>query len=90
MRVKLKGVNIDILQTYFYFTVNAVCQHNLTLFYCSTGRPSIDPELMILMLLLGHVMGIRSERRLCEEVYLNLVYRWFCRLDLGDGVPDYS
>ena len=50
------------------------------------GRPSIDPELMIRMLIVGYCFGIRSERRLCEEVHLNLAYRWFCRLGLdGDG-----
>jgi transposase len=43
------------------------------------GRPSIDPDLMIRMLIIGYCMGIRSERRLCEEVHLNLAYRWFCR-----------
>ncbi len=59
-------------------------------FYSSTGRPSIDPELMIRMLIVGYCMGIRSERRLCEEVHLNLAYRWFCRLDLTDAVPDHS
>ena len=59
-------------------------------FYSSGGRPSIDPELMIRMLLLGYCMGIRSERRLCEEVHVNLAYRWFCRLDLTDAVPDHS
>lgn len=59
-------------------------------FYSSTGRPSIDPELMIRMLLIGYCMGIRSERRLCEEVHLNLAYRWFCRLDLTDPIPDHS
>ena len=48
-------------------------------FYSETGRPSIDPELMIRMLIIGYCMGIRSERRLCEEVHLNLAYRWFCR-----------
>ena len=58
--------------------------------YSSTGRPSVDPELMIRMLLAGYVMGIRSERRLCEEVHLNLAYRWFCRLDLTDPIPDHS
>jgi len=62
----------------------------LTSFYSSIGRPSIDPELIIRMLLVGYCMGIRSERRLCEEVHLNLAYRWFCRLDLGDAVPDHS
>ena len=59
-------------------------------FYSHTGRPSIDPELLIRMLLVGYCLGIRSERRLCEEVHLNLAYRWFCRLDLADAVPDHS
>ena len=59
--------------------------------YCSeAGRPSIDPELMIRMLLVGYCYGIRSERRLCEEVHLNLAYRWFCRLGLDGDVPDHS
>jgi len=62
----------------------------LASYYSSTGRPSIDPELMIRMLLVGYCMGIRSERRLCQEVHLNLAYRWFCRLDLCDAVPDHS
>ena len=59
-------------------------------FYSHTGRPSVDPELLIRMLLVGYCFGIRSERRLCEEVHLNLAYRWFCRLDLTDRVPDHS
>ena len=59
-------------------------------YYSHQGRPSIDPELMIRMLLLGYAMGIRSERRLCEEAHLNLAYRWFCRLDLTDPIPDHS
>ncbi len=63
---------------------------HLAPFYSAMGRPSIDPELMIRMLLVGYVMGIRSERRLCEEVHLNLAYRWFCRLDLTDPIPDHS
>ncbi len=46
-------------------------------FYSDIGRPSVDPELMIRMLLIGYIMGIRSERRLCDEVHLNLAYRWF-------------
>ena len=62
----------------------------LASFYSSTGRPSVDPELMIRMLLIGYCYGIRSERRLCEEVHLNLAYRWFCRLGLEGGVPDHS
>src|ERR671910_2205675 len=59
-------------------------------FYSGIGRPSIDPELMIRMLIIGYCFGIRSERRLCEEVHLNLAYRWFCRLGLEGGVPDHS
>jgi transposase-like protein DUF772 len=59
-------------------------------FYSSTGRPSVDPELMIRMLMVGYCYGIRSERRLCEEVHLNLAYRWFCGLGLEGQVPDHS
>ena len=59
-------------------------------FYSEIGRPSIDPELMIRMLIVGYCFGIRSERRLCEEVHLNLAYRWFCRLGLDGDVPDHS
>jgi transposase len=59
-------------------------------FYSHTGRPSIDPELMLRMLIVGYCFGIRSERRLCEEVSLNLAHRWFCRLGLEDEVPDHS
>lgn len=59
-------------------------------FYSHTGRPSVDPEPMIRMLIVGYCFGIRSERRLCEEVHLNLAYRWFCRLGLEDAVPDHS
>ena len=65
-------------------------RRELTPFYSSTGRPSIDPELMIRMLIIGYCFGIRSERRLCEEVHLNLAYRWFCRLGLNAPVPDHS
>ena len=59
-------------------------------YYSDVGRPSIDPELMIRMLIAGYCFGIRSERRLCEEVHLNLAYRWFCRLGLNGDVPDHS
>ena len=65
-------------------------RRELVPFYSPIGRPSIDPELMIRMLLVGYIMGIRSERRLCQEVHLNLAYRWFCRLDLTDPIPDHS
>ena len=59
-------------------------------FYSTIGRPSIDPDLMLRMLIVGYCMGIRSERRLCDEVHLNLAYRWFCRLGLDGKVPDHS
>lgn len=59
-------------------------------FYSHTGRPSIDPELMIRMLLVGYCYGIRSERRLCEEINYNLAYRWFCGMGLEDDVPNHS
>src|SRR4029077_11377564 len=65
-------------------------RRHLATFYSHTGRPSIDPELIVRMLLVGYCFGIRSERRLCEEVHLNLAYRWFCRLGLEDEVPDHS
>ncbi len=65
-------------------------REHLRPYYSETGRPSIDPELMIRMLLIGYTHGIRSERRLCEEVHLNLAYRWFCRLGLDGAVPDHS
>jgi transposase len=63
---------------------------HLAPFYSETGRPSIDPELLIRILIIGYCFGIRSERRLCEEVHLNLGYRWFCRLGLDGDVPDHS
>ena len=72
-----------------FVDLSGIRQH-LAPFYSNTGRPSIDPELLIRMLLVGYCLGIRSERRLCEEVHLNLAYRWFCRLDLTDRVPDHS
>jgi transposase len=65
-------------------------RRQLAPFYSSTGRPSVDPELMIRMLIIGYCFGIRSERRLCDEVHLNLAYRWFCRLGLEGQVPDHS
>ena len=65
-------------------------RRELAPFYSTMGRPSIDPELMIRMLIVGYCFGIRSERRLCEEVHLNLAYRWFCRLGLDGDVPDHS
>ena len=63
---------------------------HLAPYYSETGRPSVCPELMIRMLLIGYCLGIRSERRICEEVHLNLAYRWFCRLGLDGSIPDHS
>lgn len=65
-------------------------REHLRPYYSEMGRPSKDPELMIRMLLVGYCFGIRSERRLCEEVHLNLAYRWFCRLGLDGDIPDHS
>src|ERR1700694_422551 len=65
-------------------------RQELAPFYSEMGRPSIDPELRTRMLIVGSCFGIRSERRLCEEVHLNLAYRWFCRLGLDGGVAAHS
>src|SRR5215469_3163482 len=62
----------------------------LKFYYSDIGRPSIDPELMIRMLIVGYCYGTRSERMLCQEVELHLAYRWFCKLDLDDKVPHHS
>ena len=59
-------------------------------YYSNLGRPSIDPVLMIRMLILGYVLAIRSERLLCREVQVNLAYRWFCGLSIEDKIPDHS
>ncbi|MBY0252625.1 MAG: transposase, partial [Methylobacterium organophilum] len=72
-----------------FVDLSGIRQH-LAPHYSSIGRPSIDPELLIRMLIVGYCFGIRSERRLCEEVHLNLAYRWFCRLGLEGDVPDHS
>jgi transposase len=58
--------------------------------YSSLGRPSIDPELMVRMLVVGYVFAIRSERLICREVQVNLAYRWFCKLGIEDAIPDHS
>ncbi len=65
-------------------------REDLRPFYSRLGRPSVDPELMIRMLIVGYCFAVRSERRLCEEVHLNLAYRWFCGLGLDGRVPDHS
>ncbi len=65
-------------------------RNELAPYYSHTGCPSVDPELLIRMLIVGYCYSIRSERRLCQEVKMNLAYRWFCRLGLEDRVPDHS
>src|SRR3974390_2651271 len=74
----------------FATAVLADLHQQLKKFYSDIGRPSVDPELMIRMLLVGYCYGIRHERRLCQEVALHLAYRWFCKLDLDDRVPHHS
>lgn len=60
-------------------------------FYClSNGRPSIAPELFFRMIIISYLYGIESDRQLCEEIQFNLAYRWFCKLNLEDKVPDHS
>src|SRR6478672_9328621 len=65
-------------------------QGELAPYYSNLGRPSIDPVLMIRMLIVGYVFAIRSERALCREVKVNLAYRWFCKLSIEDQIPDHS
>jgi transposase len=68
----------------------AFVHEQLDPYYGEIGRPSVDPELMIRMLIIGYCYGLRSERKLTQEVELHLAYRWFCRLDLNDKVPHHS
>lgn len=58
-------------------------------YYSATGRPSVDPVSMFKMLLVGYLYGIKSERRLVQEVQLNIAYRWFCGFELGEKIPDH-
>jgi transposase len=74
----------------FVRMVLADVHKQLQAFYSDIGRPSIDPELMLRMLIVGYCYGIRHERKLCEEVKLHLAYRWFCKLDLNDKIPHHS
>ena len=81
--------------TRWFLTIDAVLdlswvRAELAPHYSRIGRPSIDPVLMIRMLIVGYVFAIRSERQLCREVQVNLAYRWFCDLDLEDPIPDHS
>ena len=80
----------NLLRSIDRFVDLSEVRRDLTPFYSLLGRPSIDPELMIRILIVGYCYGVRSERRLCEEVHLNLAYRWFCRLGLDGCVPDHS
>jgi transposase len=77
------GIIVDVEATTAIRQAEVLAQNAL-------GRPSIDPELLIRMLIVGYCFGIRSERRLCEEAHLNLAYRWFCRLGLDGDMPDHS
>ena len=79
-----------LLRSIDRFVALGELRRELAPFYSAIGRPSIDPELMVRMLIVGYCFGIRSERRLCDEVHLNLAYRWFCRLGLDGDVPDHS
>ena len=65
-------------------------RERLRKFYSSTGRPSIDPEVLLRLLLVGYLYGITSERRLLEEVRMHLAYRWFSRLGFEREIPDHS
>jgi transposase len=73
-----------VLESAFVRELTAAC------YASGRGRPSIDPEVYFRMLLVAFLYDIRSDRQLCEDVYYNLAYRWFCRLSLQDGVPDHS
>ena len=59
-------------------------------FYSPMGRPSIDPEVLLRLLLVGYLYGITSERRLLDEVRMHLAYRWFTRLGFEQEIPDHS
>jgi transposase len=74
----------------FVMTALADMHERLKPYYSEIGRPSVDPDRMIRMLIVGYCYGLRSERRLTQEVELHLAYRWFCRLDLDDKVPHHS
>src|SRR5271156_1448258 len=82
--------NEDMLRSIDRFVDLLAVRTHLQPHYSEIGRPSINPEPMIRMLLVGYCYDIRSERRLCDEVHLNLGYRWFCRLGLDGDVPDHS
>jgi transposase len=74
----------------FVTSVLGDLREQLQPYYSEIGRPSVDPGLMLRMLIIGYCYGLRSERKLTQEVELHLAYRWFCRLDLDDKVPHHS
>src|ERR1700680_2833852 len=74
----------------FTAAVLADVHNQLKRYYSEIGRPSVDPELMIRILLVGYCYGIRSERRLCQAIELHLAYRWCCKVDLDDAIPHHS
>jgi transposase len=74
----------------FVTTVLADVHEHLRTYYSDIGRPSVDPELMIRMLIVGYCYGVRSERKLCEDLVMHFGFRWFCRLDADDAVPHHS
>jgi len=78
---------LRLLDSYIDFSF---VRERLKGFYSPTGRPSIDPELLLRLLLVGYLYGITSERRLLDEVRMHLAYRWFTRLDLNAEIPDHS
>jgi transposase len=80
----LRRINIVVT------AVLADLHEQLKPYYSEIGRPSVDPELMIRMLIVGYCYGIRAERRLCDEVAMHLAYRWFCKMDIEDRVPHHS
>ena len=83
----MMGQQLRTESLFYYFRFEDQSQR-LRNFYSSTGRPSIDPE--VLLLLVGYLYGITSERRLLEEVRMHLAYRWFARFDFGQEIPDHS
>jgi transposase len=59
-------------------------------YYSHTGQPSVDPVVLFKALLVGYLYGVTSERRLMDEIQVNLAYRWFLGYDLDEAIPDHS
>ena len=79
-----------LLRRIYLFSISRACARSSGRSTAPSAAPRSIPELMMRMLIVGYRMGIRSERRLCEDVHLNLAYRLFCRLGLDGEVPDHS